>query len=364
MPRVGHFLEELSLKANWRERAIRLGMGLFSASGVHRLAEPFTRGMGAILMFHRVRPVSDDAFSPNGGLEITPEFLDATLAHMAARGHDILSLDAVLAALEQGETLRRPFVALTFDDGYRDLADYALAVLERHRAPFTTYIASGFAGGSARLWWMEMEEAVRRLDNVDVTVAGQRISRPSRTAPQKADAFAAVYWAVRSGDEGDLRRVVDSLCAAAGIDPTALTRDACLDWKALALLARHELVTIGAHSVTHPRLAKLDDGAARREIAESRDAIEQQLGIEVHHFCYPVGDRTSAGAREFALAKELGFRSAVTTRPGMLFAEHRAHLFALPRVSVNGRHQSLAALDVLLSGAPFALINRGRRVAA
>jgi peptidoglycan/xylan/chitin deacetylase (PgdA/CDA1 family) len=82
----------------------------------------------------------------------------------------------------------------------------------------------------------------------------------------------------------------------------------------------------------------------------------------VRHLAYPVGDPTSAGAREFALAREAGFLTAVTTRPGHLFPEHAGHLHALPRVSLNGLHQTQGALRALLSGVPFWLWNRGRRV--
>ena len=155
-----------------------------------------------------------------------------------------------------------------------------------------------------------------------------------------------------------------SLCARAGVEPRRLTSSLCLDWRGLAQLARHELVTIGAHSVTHARLAKLDADACAREMAESRAAIARELGVDARHFCYPVGDATSAGKREFDLARELGFVSAVTTRPGMIFAEHRDHLQALPRLSINGRHQSLEEVDILLTGAPFALMNCGRKVLA
>ncbi len=348
--------------ANWRWRAIEVGMRLFRASGVHRLAEPFTRGIGAILMFHRVRPATGDGFCPNAGLEIAPDFLDALLGHITARGYDIVSLDAALTAMQDGAT--RPFVALTFDDGYRDLVDHALPVLARRNAPFTAYITSGFADGSARLWWLEIEEAVRRLDYVDIVAAGRPVSRPTRTALEKTEAFWEVYWLLRKSDEATLRRGVDAICAQAGLDTSRLTRETCLDWGALASLAGHELATIGVHSVTHSRLAKLDRDEACREMSESRAAIAKHLGVEARHFCYPVGDPASAGVREFALAQELGFASAVTTRRGVLFAEHRDHLLALPRLSVNGRHQNLDAFDVLLSGAAFALANRGRRVAA
>lgn len=346
----------------WRERAIDVGMEFFRASRAHRLAEPFTRGRGAILMFHRVRPPSGDAYAPNLGLEIAPRFLDALLAHVRGRGYDIVAIDEALARLRTPDS--RPFVVLTFDDGYRDFADHALPVLERRRAPFTLYVTGGFADGSARLWWLELEEAIRRIERIDITVAGRQISCPSRTAGEKSAAFGAVYRAVRAGDETQLLDAVGALCAQAGLDAARLAAQTCLDWTALAPIARHELATIGAHSLTHPRLARLEADAARREMVDSRAAIARALAVEARHFCYPVGDAESAGPREFALAAELGFASAVTTRPGVLFADHCDHLHALPRLSVNGRHQSLDAFDVLLSGAPFALINRGRRIAA
>jgi hypothetical protein len=48
----------------------------------------------------------------------------------------------------------------------------------------------------------------------------------------------------------------------------------------------------------------------------------------------------------------------------MLFTGHRAHLAALPRVSLNGDYQSLSFTEVFLSGAPFALRNGFRQVNA
>lgn len=337
-------------------------MTLFRASGAHRLAEPFTRGLGAILMFHRVRPSPGHDFDPNRGLEITPQFLDRLLGHLRSRDYDIVSLDSVVAILRAAETPTRPFVALTFDDAYRDLVEHALPLLERHQAPFTAYVTTGFADGSARLWWLELEETIRRLDRINVMAGGRTVSRSCASTREKREAFADVYWALRAGGEEELLRVTQTLCAKAGVFPPRLTRESCLDWPALAALAKHELATIGAHSVTHARLAKLDVAAAMREMADSRAALAREIGVEARHFCYPVGDPTSAGKREFDLAAELNFVSAVTTRPGVLFPEHRFHLHALPRVSVNGRHQTLEAVDVLLSGAPFALMHRGRKV--
>ncbi|MCB1522837.1 MAG: hypothetical protein KDJ23_01950, partial [Rhodoblastus sp.] len=65
---------------------IDLGFRMFGATGLHRLAARYTQGMGAILMFHRVLPASHEAFAPNGGLEITPEFLDLLLTRLKGQG--------------------------------------------------------------------------------------------------------------------------------------------------------------------------------------------------------------------------------------------------------------------------------------
>jgi peptidoglycan/xylan/chitin deacetylase (PgdA/CDA1 family) len=96
----------------------------------------------------------------------------------------------------------------------------------------------------------------------------------------------------------------------------------------------------------------------------SAATIEAALGRRPAHFSYPVGDRTSAGPREFRIAAEVGFKTAVTTRPGVLFPEHAAHLTALPRISLNGEYQQRRYARVLLSGAATALWNGFRRVDA
>jgi peptidoglycan/xylan/chitin deacetylase (PgdA/CDA1 family) len=96
----------------------------------------------------------------------------------------------------------------------------------------------------------------------------------------------------------------------------------------------------------------------------SRSAIEAALQRPVRHFAYPYGDRSAAGTREFALARAAGFKTAVTTRPGMIFPENAAHLTALPRISLNGNYQDARFLPVLTSGAATAVWNGFRRVDA
>jgi peptidoglycan/xylan/chitin deacetylase (PgdA/CDA1 family) len=344
--------------AHLREKMISAGFSLFGATGIHRLVAPLTRGLGAILMFHHVRPCVEREFAPNRLLEITPDFLDAALGLVKARGFDIVSLDAALQRIEAPGG--RPFVALSFDDGYRDNVEYALPILEKHASPFTMYVTSGFADRTARLWWIELEEAIWRLAQVSLN----GLALASGNAAEKQRAYTLLYHMLRAGPEERLLEVCTRLCAQAAIEPSEIPADLCLDWAGIRKLSQHPLATIGVHTLTHPMLAKHPEEAVRQELVQSRARIEEAVGKPARHLAYPVGDPTSAGRREFALARDLGFASAVTTRPGMIFPQHASHPTALPRLSVNGRHQNLDMLDILLSGAPFALWNRGRRVNA
>jgi len=186
-----------------------------------------------------------------------------------------------------------------------------------------------------------------------------------RTAQQKYEVYNTVYWWLRRLDsEEALRRVVRDLCARYRVDMAGFCSDLCMTWDEIGELARDPLVTIGAHTVNHVMLKKVSDEDARSELKMGASVIEAALGTRPRHLAYPVGDPTSAGPREFGLAEEVGYATATTTRPGVLFPEHRQYLTALPRITLNGEFQRLRYVSVLLSGAATALHNRFRRVNA
>jgi peptidoglycan/xylan/chitin deacetylase (PgdA/CDA1 family) len=329
-------------------------------TGLGSLLAPLTRGIGVILMLHSVRPWIENGFAPNRILEITPSFLDEALVCLKNLGYELVTLTEAVARLRTGRG-RMPFAALTFDDGYRDTLDHALPVLERHGAPMTLFVTPGFADRSARLWWVELEEAIRRLTRIVVEEGDFHFAAYSRGDAEKQETFQDLYWRLRRGPLKRLYDAIAGLAAEAKLNSADIAESLCLDWNGLAELSRHPLVTIGAHTMTHPMLAKCDERWARVEMSASREAIRRRLGITPAHFAYPVGDSGSAGTREFALAAELGFTSAVTTRPGVLFAAHAAHLLALPRISLNGLFQDVRRFETLMSGVPTLIKNKGRR---
>ncbi len=348
--------------AGVKTKVLKAAMSGLYHSGAHRLLAPYTQGTGLIFTLHQVRPDEDKAFAPNRILEVTPEFLDAVLDQVQEAGLDVVSLDEAMRRLKEGD--ERRFVCFTFDDGYRDNLHYAYPLFKRRGLPFTLYVPTDYPDGRGELWWLALEEIVRRADGIELCRNGELWQLPTATLAEKERAFEEIYWWLRGLDEATQRSIVRILADRYDVDMPAMTRELIMNWDEIRQLAGDPLVTIGAHTKGHYALAKLSPERAREEMVESADRLELELGVRPRHFSYPYGDASSAGPREFALARAAGFDTAVTTRKGMLFPAHLRHRTALPRVSLNGEYQSLTYTALYLSGAPFALVNGFQQVNA
>ena len=333
----------------------KFALNLLSASRLHEPLARLKPARGIILAAHRVRPFEWTAFSPNRSLEITPDFLGDALRLVRRRGYDLVSMDEAIRRLRQDTPNR--FAVLTFDDGYHDHADYALPVMQALNVPGVFYIAPGFVERSAALWWEELEAILAVNDHISLDHPAQEIRLETRTARQKQSAFDHIYRRIRSLPWVEARAATAELARKYGISSAEQVENACLDWDGVRTLASDRLVTIGAHTVNHPVLAACPDETITDELRHSRAILVNALERPVRHLAYPHGDPTAAGVREFETARDIGFDTAVTTRPGLVENSHADNLTALPRVSLNGCFQSLGQLDVLISGAPFMIRN-------
>lgn len=84
---------------------------------------------------------------------------------------------------------------------------------------------------------------------------------------------------------------------------------------------------LGAHTMTHPDMSKLDYEACRREIEDSREALERIAGVEVQTFAYPFG---RYGPAALAAVRDAGLLAAVTTGSG------RWNRYEMTRAMIGG----------------------------
>lgn len=320
----------------------------------------FSAAHGVIFTLHRVLPQPPAAFAPNGILQVTPQFLEAVIVRARKAGFEIVDLDEAVRRLGSPEA--KPFVVLTFDDGYRDNLVHALPVLKKHQAPFTLYIPTALIDGVGVVWWQALEDIIAANEVVVVDLPEGPHYGDAATLEQKRATFAYVYDRYRKMPEPERESSVRALAERYDLDLARHCRDLIMDWTELKTFADDPLCTIGAHTVHHFELSKLPEAQMRAEIEQSAKVLAAQFGKRPRHLSYPIGGVAAAGPREFGAARELGFATAVTTRPGGLYAEHAGHPEALPRISLNGLFQERRFIDVLLTAEVFTLMRRGRRL--
>lgn len=345
--------------------ALKTIFNMLYYSGAQSLMRFWMSGLGGILMLHHVRDEEPRPFSPNAGLAVAPAFLDRLLCRLANAGVDFVSMDDLARRLRSHSAGDRPdpMIAVTLDDGYRDNLAEAVPIFRKYKVPYTIYVTPGLVDGQADLWWEDLEAIIAAKSDFYLQSPKGRVAFDVSTAARKRAVFAELTeFLAYSVSEYEQRRIVRELAKQARIDTGENRRREIMTWHELAELANDRLCTIGAHTIHHYALSRLDEAEAQRELVESASIIEMELGSRPRHFAYPYGSGREAGTREFRIAADAGYETAVTTRHGVLYPEHAGHMQALPRISLNGHFQAQRYVDTLLSGLPCRLQNRGSRV--
>lgn len=188
-------------------------------------------------------------------LSVTPAAFERQLQLLARAGFEGATFDEAVRAPRPRRT-----VAITFDDAYLSVLELGKPILDEIGFPATVYAPTAYLDAPERpLSW----------DGIDSWIGGEY---EQELLPMSWDQL------------GEL--------ADAG-------------WE------------IGSHTRTHPHLSRIDEGALREELAESRSTVEQRLGRPCPTLAYPYGDHDervveAAGAAGYAAAGTLPAR---LTRP-------------------------------------------------
>jgi peptidoglycan/xylan/chitin deacetylase (PgdA/CDA1 family) len=168
-----------------------------------------------VLFYHRV---SDDP----DPLAIAPRRFAAQMGVLRDEGYRVLDVVEAGRLLSGREPLDR-VIALSFDDGYRDVAEHALPVLERHGFRATVFIATAVIDGTARFTWYERQPPVlgwsdiAALDrNSAFSFEAHTLTHPNLTALAPAAAEREIAGS-RSALEERLGRAVAGFCYPGGV---------------------------------------------------------------------------------------------------------------------------------------------------
>lgn len=193
---------------------------------------------------------------PGAFVTVTPEAFEEHVRLLARR--PTLFLDELVGFMEGRIEVPRGAVVLTFDDGYADFARWAFPLMEKYGVRGTVFICPGL-------------------------MADSRGGSPVELASHRQ------IWASRAPEH-------------------------FLTWEEALRMQAAGLVRFASHTLTHPRrMAELPSEAVREELLRAKEAIEERLGVPCLDVAWPGG---SYSARTVEIAREVGYRSAYTTRRG------------------------------------------------
>ncbi len=310
------------------DSALAAAIGMSSPAG--------RRARLSILIFHRVLAEPDPLF---------PEEPDANrfdaMLHWVRALFNVLSLEDATQRLTAG-TLPARAAAITFDDGYADNFAVAMPILRRHGLTATFFISTGYLDGG-RMWNDTIIDALRRCTSSVLDLNDLALGRLDlATLQTRRAAIDALLRALKYRPLGERIAVSERIARTASVVPRA---DLMMTMSQVRGL-REGGMEIGAHTVSHPILAKLSLTDARNEVTESRQQLESGLQQPVRMFAYPNGKPGTDYRREHAdLARELGFLGAVSTGWGA--ASGTTDAMQLPRFTPWDRTRGRFGLRLL-----------------
>ncbi len=266
--------------------------------------------MKAVLCYHRISDYYDDF-----------NLMNVSVAHFETHmkylknHYEVLALEQLICAAEQEDGWNQ--IAVTFDDGYRDVYRNAFPILEKYQIPATVFITTKNIDTTEENWpdWVMracMQPAVYH-DYFDMENELVTIRCYTRNLQERCDFYSAMSEVCARLDTCSRNQQLQELKSWAGVNGKGRESRRILSTEEIQMLANSPLITIGSHTETHSILSWLPLETQFREIKDSKDKLESITGNRIELFAYPYGGRNFYDETTMELLKSNGYQMAFTT---------------------------------------------------
>jgi peptidoglycan/xylan/chitin deacetylase (PgdA/CDA1 family) len=220
-----------------------------------------------------------------------------------------------LLEAQPGKPSNKVRVAFTFDDGWSDNHAVAFPIAREYGAPLTVFLCPGLIDRNSPFW---PEQVVA-------------LTRAVRPATEDSEMEALIEKLKRCATEGRAQHLakLSEQVHEQGISSKLSSVDGTLSWAAIAEMDQGG-VSFGSHTQTHQIVTTVPLETARKEVRESKTAIETALNKRCEAFAYPNGNWSPETRRMLA---EEGLTLAVTTQRGAWTAT--CDRLAIPRSNIS-----------------------------
>lgn len=318
--------------------------GLQSALSVSGLASLYVRARGVrggtILMYHSVAS-EPEARWIDPRYRISPRDFERQMTFLA-RSRRVVSLSALVDALEAGTAPPVGTVAITFDDGYLDNLTVAFPLLERLGLPATIFLATGYVSRGENQWVDQVFGLFRSRSRERVRIPGEAMEVDLSNPVEEERAYRAMCLHLLTASLEDRTRGIAEL--ADQLKPEGRPPRLTITWDEVRdLVRRHPAIELGGHTRNHLDVTSRSPESAEEEIRGCADDLATETGVRPRHFSFPYG-RWSPRVK--AAVEASGFRSAVGAGTE-------------PLLQAGSDRYALARIEPPLPGARFRYLTSG-----
>ncbi len=299
------------------------------------------KNQGIVLCLHSVKKYGS---SKLGRMAITDRFLEDMILHFKRQNVPIIPLEDALESAHLPTV--KPFICITFDDGYRDNYTDAYPVFLKHNVPFTVFLTTGLVDRTIPMWW----DAVEKIIDVQNQLYFETRLLRNTTSSEKTKNYSMVSNIMRSCQQPEMLEYLEDFITKNNTDFTLeSTYDQALTWDMIREMQAGGLACFGAHSVSHRLFSSLNKSELYTEITASKQRIKEMTGMTPVYFAYPFGQLNEIGEDASSVVAASGFKAGLSTTRNTVNKHTINNLYTLPRVMLGRGSQNILKLQLQLS---------------
>src|SRR5271157_4839068 len=301
--------------------------GICCAPGAIAFTQWIRRRSFCIVMYHGV---TSDTMPVASWCQLHPSEFANQIDYLD-REYKVLPLSEIVQRLWDGKTIPDRAVAITFDDGFRNVYSTAFPILRRYHAPATVFLVTSVIGTRQPAWPDLLHHDIASTRCECLELDGRAFSL--RTKSQRTRVSSILRQMLKALPDDERQHRFQELRSKLGpLNVDTNSPHATLNWEEIEELSRTGLFDFGAHTHSHPILSRCPVEKQYEEIKLARDILRDRLG-RCDLFAYPNGQTEDFTTETKRILKELGFRCGLSTQPGL--NQTGTDPFALRRVGVG-----------------------------
>lgn len=291
-----------------------MALGLRRAKKIYRWFKSRLSPGVIILGYHRIADTASDSYNITVSAQHFNEQMEMLQKHA-----NIINLTDLHKVIEQK---LKPIkaVAITVDDGYTDVLNNALPILERYAIPAAVFITTGFLG--KEFWWDKLNRILAHPDvipddlNILISDRMVKMNLPHHEnyANEPSHSVNSIYDILLRLPFIEIENILTSFTLQVKMK-TQKSDCRCMSEAELAQLVTSDLIEVGSHSVSHPFLAQLSVSEQRYEIEKSKSVLQDITKRPVRCFSYPNGSFSNMTMR---LVQESGYQLSFSSEENMM----------------------------------------------